>query len=63
MTAHQSNLAKLAGLINALPCWRVPCKSCSKDHEPIDRFYLGRERWVCSQNCWDDWMNFGRWGQ
>jgi hypothetical protein len=96
MNAHQSNLAKLAELINEIPICRaakgeseqslnatsslsagvlaeeplvatlpptVPCKSCSKDHEPIDKFYLGRERWVCSEACWEEYLNFGRYGQ
>lgn len=40
---------------------RVECITCGKVHKPIHKFNLSRDRWACSDDCWDDWMQFGRW--
>jgi hypothetical protein len=34
------------------------CVQCREMHDPWQ--YLGRERWICSDTCFDNWMQFGR---
>jgi hypothetical protein len=40
---------------------KVECVSCGEIHEAIPRNYVGRRGYACSDDCWDEWVNFGRW--
>ena len=37
------------------------CISCGEMHVPVDGLYLGRDRYACSEACWDEYVQWGRW--